>query len=215
MSLMFDSPTPLRPIPLTLYTEQLVVRGTVQTRQHRVTDILNVTTDPFLVLEDVALEEYGSGDPPVRAEFAQVNLGSVLFAVSLTAVDPPRELRTPKIAERALISVPPFRVVGRIHLLPDRSLRDSLGELRGAFIPITDATFWADRLGESRQSVAYVAVNQSRAQVFAPFHETDPWAGVAHPPEAREAEPEPTEPAADPWAEIRARVREPGGPPVG
>jgi hypothetical protein len=180
MSMMFDSPTPLRQLPLTLYTEQLIVRGTVQTRQHRVTDILNVTTEPFLVLEDVTLDEYKSVEPPTRAEFAQVNLASILFAVSLTTVEPMRELRTPKIAERALVSIPPFRVVGQVHLLPERSLRDSLAELQAAFIPITDATFWSDPLGEARQTVAFVAVNQARAQVFAPYHEIDPWAGVPH-----------------------------------
>lgn len=182
MSTMFDSLTPMRQLPLTLYTEQLIVRGVIQTRQHRVTDVLNITTEPFLVLEDVSIEEYGSAEPPLRAEFAQVNLASILFAVSLTTVEPVRELRTPKIIERALVSIPPFRVVGQVHLLPERSLRDSLTELQGAFIPVTDAMFWSDRLGEARQSVAYIAVNQSRAQVFAPFREIDPWAGVARPP---------------------------------
>jgi hypothetical protein len=190
MSTMFDSLTPMRQLPLTLYTEQLIVRGVILTRQHRVTDVLNITTEPFLVLEDVSIEEYGSAEPPMRAEFAQVNLASILFAVSLTTVEPVRELRTPKIAERALVSIPPFRVVGHVHLLPERSLRDSLTELQGAFIPVTDAMFWSDRLGEARQSVAYIAVNQSRAQVFAPFREVDPWAGVARPP-ADEEEPPP------------------------
>ena len=189
MSMLFDSPMPMRQLPLTLYTEKLIVRGVVQTRQHRVTDVLNITTEPFLVLEDVSLEEYGSAEPPMRAEFAQVNLASILFAVSLTTVEPVRELRTPKIAERALVSIPPFRVVGHVHLLPERSLRDSLTELQGAFIPVTDAMFWSDRLGEARQSVAYIAVNQSRAQVFAPFREIDPWAGVARPPADDEGPP--------------------------
>ncbi len=196
MAMMFDSPTPLRQLPLTLYTEQLIVRGTVQTRQHRVTDILNVNDEPYLVLEDVSLEEYGSAEPPTRAEFAQVNLASILFAVSLTTIEPVRELRTPKVAERALVSIPPFRVVGHVHLLPERNLRDGLAELHGAFIPVTDATFWSDRLGEARQTVAYVAVNQSRAQVFAPYHEVDPWAGVAHrPPSAGADEGEEPPPA--------------------
>jgi hypothetical protein len=181
MGMMFDSPMPMRQLPLTLYTEQLIVRGVIQTRQHRVTDVLNITTEPFLVLEDVSLEEYASAEPPLRAEFAQVNLASILFAVSLTTVEPVRELRTPKVAERALVSIPPFRVVGHVHLLPEQSLRASLTELQGAFIPVTDAMFWSDRLGEARQSVAYIAVNQSRAQVFAPFREVDPWAGVARP----------------------------------
>ena len=179
MSMPFDHIGSLRAVPMTLYTELLVVRGTIQTLQHRVTDILNQATEPHLVLEDVTLEEYGSTDLPIRAEFAQVNLASVLFAVSLTTVEPMRELRTPKVSERALVSVPPFRIVGQVHLMPERSLRDSLAELHGAFIPVTDATFWAERVGETRQTVAFVGVNRARAQVFAPFREVDPWAGVA------------------------------------
>lgn len=193
MSLTFDSLASLRAIPMTLYTELLVVRGTIQTLQHRVTDILNQADEPHLVLEDVTLEEYGSTDLPLRAEFAQVNLASVLFAVSLTTVEPIRELRTPKLSERALLSVPPFRVVGNVHLLPERSLRESLSELQGSFIPVTDATYWAERVGEARQTVAFVAVNRARAQVFAPYREADPWAGVPNParrPEGLEQPPD-------------------------
>jgi len=190
MSMPFDHLGSLRAVPMTLYTEMLVVRGTIQTLQHRVTDILNQAAEPHLVLEDVTLEEYGSTALPVRSEFAQVNLASVLFAVSLTTVEPMRELRTPKVSERALLSVPPFRVVGQVHLLPERSLRDSLAELHGAFIPVTDATFWSEGAGEARQTVAFVGVNRARAQVFAPFREVDPWAGVGK--GVREAnEPEP------------------------
>ena len=167
-----------RSVPMTLYTELFVVRGAIVTRQHRVTDILNEATEPFLVLEDVSMEEFGSSDVPTRAEFAQVNLESILFAVSLQAVDPIRELRTVKTSERALVSIPPFRVIGNIHLLPERSLRDSLAELRGKFVPVTDAVFWSDRLGEGRQSAAMVAVNQARAQILAPYREVDAWAGI-------------------------------------
>ncbi len=177
MSMLFDAQTNMRPFPLTLYTEMLIVRGTMMTFQHRVTDILNQAADPHLVLEDVTLEEYGSADAPLRAEFAQVNLASILFAVSLTTIEPIRELRTPKISERALLSVPPFRIVGNVHLLHERSLRDSLAELHGAFIPVTDATFWSDRIGHPPQTVAFVGVNRARAQVFAPFRDVDVTAG--------------------------------------
>lgn len=165
-----------RTIPMTLYTEQFVVRGTIQTRQHRVTDILNDADQRFLVLEEVSMEELGSKELPTRAEYAQVNLASILFAVSLQAVEPIRALRTPKISERALVSIPPFRVIGNVHLLSERSLRDSLAELQAQFVPVTDAVFWSERLGEVRQNAAMVAVNQARAQILAPYREVDPWA---------------------------------------
>jgi hypothetical protein len=169
----------LKAIPLTLYTEQFIVRGTVQTREHRVTDILNAAEQAFLVLEDVSLEEFGSSDLPLRAEFAQVNLASVLFAVALTTVEPVSELRTPKISERALVSIPPFRVIGHVHLMAERNLRDGLSELRGRFLPVTDASYWSDAVHEARQSAAMVAVNHERAQIVAPFREVDPGSGFA------------------------------------
>jgi hypothetical protein len=168
-----EHPIVLRLVPLTLYTEQLVVRGMILTHHRRVTDILR-PAEPFLVLQDVTLEEYGTDGHTTRAEYAQVNLASVLFASSLAAVVPASGLRTPKVAARALVSVPPFRIVGNVHLLPAMTLRDSLAALQGGFIPITDATFWSERLGEDRRTVAFVAVNQSRAQVFAPYNESDP-----------------------------------------
>lgn len=168
-----------RTIPMTLYTEQFVVRGTIQTRQHRVTDILNDAEQRFLVLEEVSMEELGSRELPTRAEYAQVNLASILFAVSLQAIEPMRGLRTPKVSERALVSIPPFRVIGNVHLLSERSLRDSLAELQAQFVPVTDAVFWSERLGEARKSAAMVAVNQARAQILAPFREINSSAELA------------------------------------
>lgn len=179
---MFDSiGSAPQAVALTLYTDAFVIRGLLATRQRRITDMLNTAEDRFLVLSDVSSDEFGARGESIRAEFAQVNLASVLFAVADTSVDPAPELRTPKIAEHALISVPPFKVIGRIHLLAERSLRDALGELTGHFVPVTDATFWSDTLGEARISAALVAVNHERAQIMAPHQSVDPWAGLDRP----------------------------------
>lgn len=167
-----------QPARLTLYTDAYVMRGTIHTRQRRVTDILNSAENEFLVLSDVTMDEFGSRGEVVKAEYAQVNLGAVLFAVGEEPVEPLPELRTPKVPETALISVPPFRVSGRIHLLPERDLRAALDELLGRFVPVTDATYWSDIVGEARTSVTMVAVNHSRAQFLAPYREADPWAGI-------------------------------------
>jgi len=165
-------------VPLTLYTDAYVVKGTVLTRQRRVSDILNLSEYEFLVLNDVVMDEFGSRAQTLRAEFAQVNLAAVLFAVVDTPIEPVPELRTPKIPELAIISVPPFKVTGRIHLLPERDLREALSELTGRFVPVTDASFWSDTVGEARTTAAMLAVNHARAQILAPFRETNPWAGL-------------------------------------
>ena len=181
-------------VSLTLYTDAFVIKGTIVSRQRRITDILNMADDGFIVLGDVTSDEFGTRGETIRAEFAQVNLAAVLFAVGDTQIETPPELRTPKVSEVALISVPPFKVTGSIYLMPGRSLREALAELSGRFVPVTDAAFWSDVLGEARQAAEIVAVNHDRAQILAPHRVVDPWADAP-----RAAEPtEPAEPAATP-----------------
>jgi hypothetical protein len=190
---MFDGVTgPPPSVPLTLYTDAFVIRGSLASRQRRITDMLNLADDRFLVLSDVSSDEFGTRGETIRAAFAQVNLRAVLFAVADAPVEAAPELRTPKIAEEALISVPPFKVIGRIHLLPERSLEHALSELTGHFLPVTDATFWSDVLGEPRATASLVAVNHERAQILAPHQATDPWAGLDRGAARPEPPPEPT-----------------------
>jgi hypothetical protein len=174
-------------VALTLYTDAFIIRGSVDTRQRRVTDILNRADDPFLVLADVTFDEFGSRGSPIHSEYAQINLASVLLVVSDEVVEPLPELRTPKMAEQAIISIPPFKVTGRIHLLPERSLREALSELHGQFVPVTDATYWSDTLNEARATAALVAINHGLAQILAPHREVDPWAGLDAETTARRA----------------------------
>jgi hypothetical protein len=163
---------------ITLVTDAFVVRGTLQTRHRRITDMLNSAENDFLVLEDATFDEFGSAGSVMQADFAQVNLGAVLFGVADEPVDATPELRIPKVSQRALITVPPFTVTGHIHVMPERDLRQALEELVGRFIPVTDAVYWADRIGEGRTEALVVAINHDRAQILAPFREVDPWAGL-------------------------------------
>jgi hypothetical protein len=169
-------------VQLTFYTDAYVVHGSVRTRQRRLSDILNLAEHEFVVLSDVVFDEFGSRSQTVHAEYAQVNLGAVLFGVGDAPVEPLPELRTPKVAEQALISVPPFRITGRIHLLPERHLSDALGELTGRFLPVTEATYWSDSVNEPRTTAPMVAINHARAQIMAPHQEVDPWAGLGGAP---------------------------------
>ncbi|HEU0244837.1 MAG TPA: hypothetical protein VFQ75_13115 [Candidatus Limnocylindrales bacterium] len=215
---MFAAFNDLHRLEVTLYTDALITHGFVRTRQHRVTDILNLAEDPFLILEDVTVEEFGAHGEPITAAFAQINLDAVLFAVATTPVEPVAELRTPKAKADAIISIPPFRVTGTMHLLPtEGNMRAALSELHGRFLPITDATFWSDHVGEPRQTATVVAINHKRAQILAPHKPVDPWAGIDSPAEAgsagggligegtaaeqRSSEP-PAPPELDPWRGI-------------
>lgn len=167
-----------RAASITLVTDAFVVRGTIHTRLRRITDMLNTAEHEFLVLEQATFDEFGSTGVAIQTDFAQVNLGAVLFGVADDPIDATPELRVPKVSERALISVPPFTITGHIHLMPERDLREALDELVGRFIPVTDAVYWSDRVGEARTGALIVAVNHNRAQILAPHREVDPWAGL-------------------------------------
>jgi hypothetical protein len=161
---------------VTCYTDSFVVRGTLSSRVRRLTDVLNLPEEPFLVLEQVTIEEFLTGALLESSEFAQVNLSTVLFAYEseADAQPTPPELRTVKVAQRSLVTVPPFRVVGELHLLPERFLHDALHELLGRFLPVTDAMFWSDSLGIGRTAVRMLAVNHARCQILTPFREPQP-----------------------------------------
>ncbi len=81
---MFEFGGAQQSVQLTLYTDAFVIRGSLETRQRRVSDILNQADDPFLVLSGVTVEEFGPHGQASTAEYAQVNLASVLFAVADT-----------------------------------------------------------------------------------------------------------------------------------
>jgi hypothetical protein len=165
-------------VSLTLYTDAFVIRGMIRTRQRRITDILNLADEPFLVVTNATVDEYGAHSMATRTDYAQVNLAAVLFAVSDTALEPRPDLRTPKVPELAVISIPPFKITGRIHLMPERDLHEALSELTGTFLPCTDATYWSDSAGEARLSAPMVAFNHNRAQILAPHQAVDPWSGL-------------------------------------
>lgn len=167
-----------QPLAVTLYTDSYVVRGIVTSRHRRLTDILNSAPEAFIVLSDVTMDEWGTTTSPVKADFAQVNLASVLFATADDPAEATPELRMKKIPEQAFVSVPPFRIIGTVHLPPEANMRLALGELVGRFLPVTDATFWSDTVGAPKERAAMIAVNHARAQILAPHTDVDLWVGL-------------------------------------
>jgi hypothetical protein len=176
LSTTFGTPV-LHDLAVEIYTDSHVIRGTVPTRQRRLSDVLNEAENDFIIVSDAEMTEFGSKANAARAEFAQVNLATVLFAVSDLVVEPLPEMRMQKESERALIVVPPFRIIGSIHVLPDRGLRQALSELTGRFIPVTGAEYWSDTLGVVRTRASMIAFNRQRAHVLASHDEADSWAG--------------------------------------
>ena len=102
--------------------------------------------------------------------------------------------------DEAIISMPPFKIVGTIHLLPtEGDLRQALAELTGRFLPVTDATYWSDLLGEARQTVAPGRGEPPARADPGAAQAVDPWAGIdPSPGQAPASPPSPLDPDYDP-----------------
>ncbi len=209
---MFAAFSELGHVELTLYTDALVARGTIRTRQHRVSDILNLADTPFLVLEGVQVTDLHGDSVGIDADVAQINLDAVLFAVADEPVSPSPELRAPKMQHSAIISIPPFRVTGTLHLpAASANLREALGDLTGRFLPVTDAAYEAPSLGLPSRGALMLAVNHHRAQILARYSapgdkpaeraDDDPWAPtIQDPGPGQGAGTTDGSAAPDPWA---------------
>ncbi len=163
---------PSEPMRLTLVTEASVIRGTAVTWRRRMTDLLNEGDHPFILLEDVEMEDIAGSGPTVRASHAQVNLDAVLFVLSPHPTHPSPDFHVHKSPERAYVSLPPYVIVGQVHLHMGEGLRDGLDMLVGRFIPVTDAVYWSDAHRVARTSVEMLALNRLRAQILLPFEES-------------------------------------------
>ena len=63
-----------RPTGITLVTDAFVVRGTIETRHRRITDMLNSAEHEFLVLANATFDEFGSTGQAIQADYAHARL---------------------------------------------------------------------------------------------------------------------------------------------
>lgn len=230
---------------VTVYTDAYLVKGSLSAGQATLAAILNGAADDVILVSDVTIDEYGSRTGAVRAEFAQINVSTVLFAVAGTARDAGEEVLTATAPDQVLVSIPPFRIIGRLQGSGERPLREAVQALRGRFIEIVDAVYSSELAAEARTPASLLAVNRLKAHVIAPHREVDPWAGLApgaasptggdvagggpatdpwatgtSPAPASDpwrAEPGPASPANDPWRDApgRGQASNPWGSPGG
>jgi hypothetical protein len=162
---VFVAFTPAQSIPLTLVTPRLIIKGTIETRLHRVADIFNEPDSMHLVLSDAVFAEVGSRRVVAEAALAQIPLADVLFAHTSEPIASTSEARVPKQLVRATLILSPFTVEGQIHLSYESELRIALQAYEGRFLPVTEAKYWAYSVAESPMAVDLLLVNHALAHI--------------------------------------------------
>lgn len=156
----------VREVEVDLLTDAYRISGVVQTRFGRVTDILNQPTGAHLAIERATISEHADPSATLAAPSAIVDLASILLmsAPGLTGAAS-SDMRIPKRAVKALLALPPIRIMGTIHVLIGSRPLDGLLNVTDRFLAMTEVTIASGQYPELGRTVDAAAVSRTRAQV--------------------------------------------------
>ena len=162
-----DSVSNLAEVNVDVYTAAYRISGTVRTRFTRVAEILNQQTGSHLTVEHATVSEYADAMSTIGAPSALVAVDEILVMIApdLSGASG-GDMRIPKRAVRAQLSIPPLRLTGSIHVPAGSRPVDGLLNVPDRFMPMTDATLVSGAYPELERSVAALALRRDRAHVL-------------------------------------------------
>ena len=162
-----DSFSNLAEVKVDVYTAAYRISGTVRTRFTRVAEILNQQTGSHLTVEHATVSEYADAMSTIGAPSALVAVDEILVMIALDLGGASGgDMRIPKRAVRAQLSIPPLRLTGSIHVPAGSRPVDGLLNVPDRFMPMTDATLVSGAYPELERSVAALALRRDRAHVL-------------------------------------------------
>lgn len=163
----FGGISDVRGVEVDLITDAYRISGTVRTRFGRVTDILNQLSGAHLAVEHATISEHADPSATMSAPSAVIDVASILVmaAPGLTGAAS-SEMRIPKRAVKALLALPPVRVMGTIHVPIGSRPLDGLLNVTDRFLAMTDVTIASGAYPELGRSVDAAAIGRTRAQVL-------------------------------------------------
>ena len=150
-----------------VYTRDLRVSGSVQTRFTRVAEILNQLTHAYLSVDHATISEYADQSATRGAPQAWVAVDQILVMIAQDLAGEARaDMRIPKRPVMAQLALPPLRVTGRIHVPMGGRPIDGLLNVTDRFVAMTDATLESGLHPDLARSAAAVAIRRDRAHVL-------------------------------------------------
>jgi hypothetical protein len=156
------------PLDLTLVAETLIVQGRVRSRFRRLSDLMNDPDSTHVVMIDATFMEIGTRRVMAEAAAARIATDSILFAHSTTPTPGSPELRQPRRGVSATLLLPPYTIEGKVHLPYESELTMALAVYEGRFLPITQARYWAELLGEEPRQADLLMVNHALTHIAIP-----------------------------------------------
>lgn len=154
-------------VSVDVYTSAYRVSGTIQTRFSRVAEILNQLSSAYLAVEHASTTEHAIPGRVVAAPSVLVSVDEILVMVATELGGGARsEMRIPKRAAQAQMSLPPLQVSGAVHIAMGSRPIDGLLNVPDRFLPMTDVTLSSVAHPELDRSATAVAVRRDRAHLL-------------------------------------------------
>jgi hypothetical protein len=161
------APSPVRSVPIDLYTSAYRVSGQLATRFNRVADIVNQVTSSHLAVEQATISEYVDPTATLGALQVLVSLDDVLFVIAdQTDADARPEMRIPKRAVRAQLAVPPFRLTGSVHVTHGSRPVDGILNATDRFMAMTEVTVVSGAHPELGRTADAIAIHRRLAHLI-------------------------------------------------
>lgn len=156
------------PVAVELYTSAYRITGTINTPFRRVAEILNQLPSGHVTIEDATVVEYGSATPapPVASALVAVDQILVMVADGLGGGEARDEMRIQKQPAWAVLSMPPLRLDGTVHVPVGSRAVDGLLNTADRFVPMTDVRLSSGADPSLDRTIPILAMRRDRAQVI-------------------------------------------------
>jgi len=143
-------------------------------RQCRLSDFLNETEEPFIMVDNVRVVCLDDAQARPRLfPYTQLNRDLIVFAIPYAGESlaegeyEKRLLYVNKQPYRVTLNAPPFLFYGNLHFIKEVGLRDALLAVRLPFLPMTDAVAIHLPTGQRYRGDTLI-VNRARIETFSP-----------------------------------------------
>lgn len=163
----FEGFATVEPVAVEIYTSAYRVSGTIHTPFRRVAEILNQLPSAFVAFEEVSIAEHAAPESVTRAGTAHVAVDEILVMVAPGIAGQPRaEMRIQKQSATAVLSMPPLRLAGTVHVPLGSRAIDGFLNVAERFVPMTDARLTSAAYPALDREIPILAVRRDRAQVM-------------------------------------------------
>lgn len=172
-------------VEVELFTSAYRVAGTIHTPFRRVAELLNQLPGAHLTIENATVSAHGEDAREERVSSALVAVDEVIVLMAPGLVgETSSEMRILKHPAHAILSIPPLRLEGTIHVPVGSNPVDGMLNVPERFMPMTDVSLTSPSLPTLDRTVPILALRRDRAHVIVINEPAE--AGTEHQPEAEE-----------------------------